>query len=107
MPRRGELWWVRLGPTVGSEIKRTRPCMIIGSDIVNQRRNTVVVIPLSTGLPAAPPLAVSIPSAGKSAVAVLDQIRAAARQRFVRRMGAVSSAELAAVENGLRAVLEL
>jgi mRNA-degrading endonuclease toxin of MazEF toxin-antitoxin module len=81
--------------------------MIIGADVLNQRRYSIVIVPLSSGPPPAPPLAIAIPSAGRSAVAVVDQIRAAAKERFVRRMGSVSSAELAAVENGLRTILEL
>ena len=96
-----------LGPTEGSEVKTTRPCMIVGSEVLNQRRNTLVVIPLSTGPPAAPPLAIVIPSVGERAVTVMDQIRAAVKQRLIRRVGAVSSAELAAVESGLRAISEL
>lgn len=106
-PQRGELWWVRLDPTPGSEIKKSRPCLVVGSDVLNQRRHTIVVVPLSTGPEAAPPLAVPVHGSGKPAVAVTDQIRAAARERFLRRMGKLSEPDLAAVEEGLRAVLEL
>ena len=106
-PQRGELWWVRLDPTLGSEIKKSRPCLVVGSDVLNERRHTIVVVPLSTGPQAAPPLAVPVHSSGRPAVAVTDQIRAAARERFIRRMGKLSGPDLAAVEDGLRAVLEL
>lgn len=104
---RGEIWWVRLDPAVGSEIKKTRPCVVLGSNVVNERRRTVVVVPLSSAPAAAPLLVVPVPTSGRSAVAVVDQIRAAAKQRFVRRTGTISGTELAAIEDGLRIVLEL
>ena len=106
-PHRGEVWWVRLDPTLGSEIKKTRPCVVVGSNILNERRRTVLVVPLSTAQKAAPPLVVPVSSSGPPAMAVVDQVRAAAKQRFIRRSGMISRAELAAVEDGLRAVLEL
>jgi mRNA interferase MazF len=106
-PLRGELWWVRLGPTVGSEVTKTRPCVVVGSNTLNQRRRTVLIVPLSTGPSAAPPLTVSVASSRKAAVAVIDQVRAAAKQRFVRRAGTITATELTAIEDGLRAVMEL
>jgi mRNA interferase MazF len=106
-PLRGKVWWVRLDPTLGSEIKKTRPCVVVGSNVISERRRTVLIVPLSTAPKAAPPLLVPVCSSGPSAVAVVDQVRAAAKQRFSRRSGVVSKVELAAVEDGLRAVLEL
>jgi mRNA interferase MazF len=106
-PRRGEVWWVRLDPTLGSEIRKTRPCVVAGTNVLNERRATVVVVPLSSSPPAAPPLLVPVSCAGREAVAVTDQIRAVAKRRLSRRMGALSSEDLLAVENGLRIVLEL
>jgi mRNA interferase MazF len=98
---------VRLDPTLGSEIRKTRPCIVLTSDILNERRRTVVVVPLSSSPRASPPLLVSIDCAGHAAVAVMDQIRAVAKERLEQRMGVLSSEHLAAVESGLREVLEL
>ncbi|MGI8992115.1 MAG: type II toxin-antitoxin system PemK/MazF family toxin [Bryobacteraceae bacterium] len=56
MPRRGEVWWVRLDPTLGSEIRKRRPCLILSGNVVNERRRAVVIIPLSSSPQAAPPL---------------------------------------------------
>ena len=106
-PRRGEIWWVNLDPTLGSEIKKTRPCVVLGTNILNERRRTVVIIPLSTGPQAAPPLLVPVASAGKSAIAVVDQIRAVAKERLHRRLGELSPSDLIRVEDALRIVLEL
>jgi mRNA interferase MazF len=107
MPRRGELWWVNLDPTVGGEIKKTRPCVVISNSLVNQHRRTVVIVPLSSSPQAAPPLLVSVTCAGQPSVAVIDQVRAVAKERLVRLIEDLSAEHLQAVENGLREILEL
>lgn len=106
-PRRGDVWWVALDPTLGSEIRKTRPCVVMGTNVLNERRLTVVIVPLSSGSQAAPPLLVPVVCAGRRAVAVIDQVRAVTKERFTRRLGELSPEELAAVEDGLRLVLEL
>ena len=106
-PRRGEVWWVRLDPTLGSEIKKTRPCLVVGTNVLNERRRTVVIVPLSSAPQAAPPLLVPVYCEGRRAVAVVDQIRALTKQRFAHRMGELSPEDLASVEEALRLVLEL
>ena len=111
MPQRGEVWWVQLDPSLGSqtgsEIGKTRPCVVITSNIANTHRRTVVVIPLSSSPRASPPLLVPVSCAGRRAVAVVDQSRAVAKERQRERLGTLSLRDLAAVEGGLREVLEL
>jgi mRNA interferase MazF len=107
IPRRGDIWWVRLDPTLGSEIKKTRPCLVVGTNVLNERRRTVVIIPLSSTPQAAPPLLVPVVCVGRRAVAVVDQFRAVTKERLTRRMGEISAMDLAAVEDALRLVLEL
>ena len=107
MPRRGEIWWVRLDPTVGSEIKKTRPCLVVNSTLTNERRRTVVVIPLSSPTRLAPPLTVRVKCAGRQVVAVIDQLRAIAKERLTKRVEELSPDQLTAIEDGLREVLEL
>jgi mRNA interferase MazF len=107
MPRRGEVWWVRLDPTAGSEIAKTRPCVILSTNILNERRRTVVVVPLSTSPQASPPLLIPVSCAGRNAVAVLDQIRAVSKERLERRLGELTSGEMESIEQGIRDILEL
>ncbi len=107
MPRRGEIWWVRLDPTVGAEIKKSRPCLIVSTNIINERRKTVIVVPLSSSPRPGPPLLVPLICAGQAAVAVIDQIRAVSKERFDSLIGSVSNKHLSAVEDALRQILEL
>ena len=106
-PRRGEIWWARLDPTVGSEIKKTRPCVVVSSSVVNQHRRTVVVVPLSTSLRVAHPLTVRVTCTGRQVVAVIDQVRAVAKERLARRIEELPHSQLQAIESALREVLEL
>lgn len=106
-PRRGEVWWVAHDPTQDSEIQKTRPCIVLTSDIVNERRRTVVVVPLSTAPRESPPLLIALHSIGRPAVAVLDQLRAVTKERLQEKLGTVAPAELTAIEDGLREILEL
>ncbi len=104
---RGSIWWVNLDPTVGGEIQKTRPAVVIGADALNRVRRTIVVVPLSTGPVPRPPLTVPVPSAGSRSVAVCDQLRAVDRTRLTGTLGNLSSEDLRAVEDGVRAVLQL
>src|SRR3954447_7527043 len=106
-PRRGEVWWIRLDPTLGSEIAKTRPCVILSGNVFNRLRRTVVVIPLSTSPQPNAPLLVPVRCDGREVVAVTDQVRAITKQLLDHRLGELSSDELAAVERGVREVLEL
>jgi len=107
VPRRGEVWWVRHDPTLGSEIDMTRPFVIVTGDIFNARRRTVVVVPLSSSPPASPPLLVPVLCAGQPVVAVIDQVRAIAKERLHERLDVLSQADMDAVADGIREVLEL
>ena len=107
MPERGEIWWVGLDPTAGSELNKTRPCVVISNSVVNQHRRTVVVVPLSSSPRAAPPVMVSVSCSGQPAVAVIDQVRAVSKERLVRRIELLSADHLGAVEDALREILEL
>jgi mRNA interferase MazF len=105
---RGEVYWVELDPTRGSEISKTRPCVVLSAVEINQHRNTVVVIPLTTtSSPAIPPLLVATPSAGDTSKARIEHIRALDKTRLQRKIGNLAAADLSAIENALRVVLRL
>ena len=94
-------------PTRDAEIQKTRPAIVLSADAVNRARRTVMVVPVSTVPVPRPPVIVSVPSAGHDAVAICDQMRAVDRSRLLRADGSVSREDLRAVEDGVRAVLQL
>lgn len=96
-----------LDPTLGSEIRKTRPCIVVSVKILNQKRRTVIVVPLSSSPKASPPILIPITCDGRPAVAVSDQIRAVAKERLRSRLGVIADGELAALEDGLRQIMQL
>jgi len=86
--KRFEVWLVNLDPTIGSEIKKTRPAVVVSPDELNDHLQTVVVVPLTTGK--AYPFRVATRIRGKSGVAALDQIRTVDKRRLVKRIGLLS-----------------
>ena len=107
IPERGEIWWVSLDPTLGSEIRKTRPCVVISVSTLNARRRTVIVVPLSSSPKPNPPLQIPILCEGRQCVAVSDQIRVIAKERLRGRIGAASAEEMSALEDGLRQIMRL
>lgn len=97
IPERGDIWWVALDPMLGSEIRKTRPCVVVSVKVLNERRRTVIVIPLSSSPNASPPILIPISCDGRPAVAVSDQIRAVSKERLRSRLGVVTSDEMAAL----------
>ena len=103
MVKRGEIWLVALDPTVGSEVKKSRPCVIVSPPELNQHLRTVIVAPMtSKGFPA--PFRVPVTHASKKGLIVLDQIRAVDRIRLVKRVGAVNTKTLSNVLSTLQEV---
>jgi mRNA interferase MazF len=106
-PRRGELWWARLDPAEGSEIRNSRPCLVLTADVLNRLRRTVVVVPYSSSGGAHPPATVAVTCQERANVAVVDQVRAIARERLTERIGPAPAEDLAAVLRALAEILEM
>ena len=105
--KRGDIYWVNLSPTVGSEIRKKRPCVLIGATPINDVRKTVLVLPLSSvGIPR-PPLAIEVECLGRKVVAVCDQLRAVGKTRLEQKAGTLNTADLKKIEDGIRQVLSL
>lgn len=90
---RGDVFLVSLNPARGSEIQKTRPCVIVSPDELNAYLRTFIVAPLTTGGHAYP-FRVPCRFEGRSGYVVLDQIRAVDHGRLVRRLGKLSSSTL-------------
>ncbi len=106
-PRRGDVHWVELDPGVGAEMKKTRPCVILTNDIVNQRRRTVVMIPLTSTSPKKFPLYVELPSVGGGSQAVIDQMRVVDKSRIGQKIGKATQAEMEMIAEAVKAILDI
>lgn len=91
--RRGEVFLVNLSPTVGGEIQRARPCVVVSPDELNANLRTFIVAPMTTG-GRAYPFRVSCRFRGRAGCVVVDQIRIVYRERLVRRLGRLSATAL-------------
>jgi mRNA interferase MazF len=89
-PRRDEVWLIALDPSKGSEIKKTRPCLVVSPDEMNEPLQTVVIAPMTT-TQRDYPTRVNLTFRNKTGQVALDQMRAVDQQRLVRRLGVVSS----------------
>jgi mRNA interferase MazF len=98
--RRFDVWLVNLDPTVGSEIRKTRPALVISPDEMNAHINTVIIAPMTTkGRDY--PTRVPCTFQGKSGQVVLDQLRTVDKQRLVKRLGEIEPATAEAVTGTL------
>ncbi len=89
--KRFDVYLVNLDPTVGSEIRKARPCLVISPDEMNRYINTIIIAPMTT-TGRAYPTRIACQFQGKAGQVVLDQIRTVDQARLVRRLGRLSQA---------------
>lgn len=99
---RGDVFWARLDPTVGSELQKTRPVVALSINPLNKARKTVVVVPLSTSAPAIEFLNVALKG---GSVARCEHIRAIDKTRLADRIGSISDTDMAKIEEGISRIL--
>jgi mRNA interferase MazF len=104
---RGDIYWVDLDPTKGSEINKKRPCVIISASPINRARNTVIVVPLSTAARARPPIVIGVECLGKPVSAICDQIRTVDKSRLRELAGSLLAKDMDTLDESLRQVLTL
>lgn len=93
-PRRGEVYLVSLDPARGSEIRKTRPCVIVSPDDLNDHLGTFLIAPMTTG--GHPyPFRISCRFQDREGLVVADQLRTVDRGRLVRRLGTLSPTAMA------------
>jgi len=95
---------VNLEPTIGHEIKKTRPCVIISPDEMNQHISTIIIAPMTTKSHAYP-TRVPLTFQGKKGWIVLDQMRAVDKRRAIKKLGKISSNKIAEVKNIINEML--
>lgn len=107
-PKRGEVYWVRLDPTDGKEINKTRPCLVISSNVANQSE-LIVVVPITSNLERVfPRIEVKITLDGKPGKIIPRQMRSIDRtKRLGKKIGHISVEEMKLVDSALKIILDL
>jgi len=99
---RGEVWWVEFEPSIGSEIRKTRPAVIISNDAANRNLPRVMAMPLTSNTDRVYPGEAAVTVDGRRSKAMADQIMAADKRRLKTRLGTLSRADMLAVEDAIK-----
>jgi mRNA interferase MazF len=100
---RGEIWLVKLDPTHGSEIRKTRPCVVVSPAEMHDHLRTAIVAPMTTKSRPAP-FRIGVTHGGKKGLILLDQMRAVDKDRLSKKLGVVSARTLALTLSALQEV---
>ena len=107
MKQRGDIWWVNFDPSVGQEVKKKRPAVVISNNISNKYLKRYQVIPLSTQTDKLYPSEVLVRLAGKESKAMADQLTTVSELRFLNKAGTLTQDEMTELERIVRLQLGL
>lgn len=93
--KRGEIWLVNLDPTVGSEVRKTRPCVVVSPAEMHDFLRTVLVAPMTSAGRKAP-FRIGVTHGGRKGLILLDQVRALDKTRLVKKLGVLTKKTLTA-----------
>ena len=106
-PKRGDVYWVNLDPVVGTEIRKTRPAVVVSNDACNRYGTRVVVLPITSNVHSLYPGEAIIEVKGKPGRALGDQIRSIDKSRLKARLARLTADEMARVDEALAITLDL
>lgn len=104
---RGEVWWIDFDPSVGGEIKKERPAVIISNNAANRNLNRVQVVPITSNVSRIYPSEAKITFQGRSGKVMADQLTTVSKQRMRKKAGEITTEEMTAVELAIRVQLGL
>jgi mRNA interferase MazF len=100
-PRRGDVWWVAFDPSVGGEIQKTRPAIVISNNGANLALNRLIVVPLTSQIAKVYPGQAMVTLNGEPRKAMADQLTTASKKRLGSRLGELSVSDMANVERAI------
>jgi len=105
--KRGEVWWVSFDPSIGGEIRKQRPAVIISNDAANKHLNRLQVVPLTTQVGRVYPSEAAVMLNGRQSKAMADQIATVSKQRLTNQVGKLTDEDMRNVEYAVRVQLDL
>jgi len=105
--KRGEVWWVRFDPSIGGEIRKKRPAVIVSNNAANQFLNRVQVVPVTSSVGKLYPSEAYITLRGKKAKAMADQLTTVSKERLINQVGSISKIELEGLARAIMIQLNL
>lgn len=105
--KRGEVWWVNFDPSLGGEIKKTRPAIIVSNDSANKYMNRVQVLPTTGKKGKLYPCEAYVTVQNKTSKAMADQIMTVSKKRFLDKIGMISEEEMVDIEHILKIQLRI
>ena len=106
-PRRGEVYWVNLDPVVGTEIRKTRPAVVVSNDSCNRHGTRVVVLPITSNVDSLYPGEALVDVKGRPGRALGDQIRSIDKRRLKARVNTLTAEEMGRIDEALAITLSL
>jgi len=104
---RGDVWWVNFEPSIGGEIRKKRPAIIVSNNAANKFLNRVQVIPITSNTDRLFPSEAYVTVAGKKGKAMADQLATVSKQRLSKRIGSISDDEMNMVVEAIKIQLDL
>jgi len=107
MMKRGEVWWINFEPSIGGEIRKQRPAVIVSNDAANHYLNRVQVVPITSNVDKLYPSEAYMTFRGKKSKAMADQITTVSKKRLINSVGSISKIEMEGISKAITTQLDL